>query len=364
MRIPFLVLIVLVLGACQKMGASEHGVVFRKLPPSLGGGIANHVYGPTSVKFMLPWESIYRIDTSVRSIEWGAKGEGMNPLDDDYVHTRAKDGNEVALAVLIQYRVSEDPEKLVRLVREIGTSDEEIEKLVSVVARSDIRTFMSGLETDEFFRNEKKYEGERKIREGMEERLAHYGIIVQNVNLKEHRFERQLPDGQIDQSYQEKINQVQAINEKTKREELRRDTVLAEKKSEYNEAKGEFDRAIAEATGYKSQAVFGGDAYYQSKKNDAEAIRAAGQSEVKGIVEQVNALSGPGGVALLKLEIAKNLLASGSRFVVVDSGKGSDGIAVQKTDMNQLMKQIGVLEGMKGNGKKPSNAEETVSEKE
>jgi SPFH domain / Band 7 family len=347
MKKILLILILVSFTACQKMGASEYGVVFRKLPPSVGGGVGDQVLAPTSVKFLWPWESVYRIDTSVRSIEWGAKGDGTNPRDDDYVHTRARDGNEVALAVLIQYRVSDEPEKLVKLVREVGASDDEIENLVGVVARSDIRTFMSGLETDEFFRNEKKYEGERQILDGMQKRLAHYGIVVQNVNLKEHRFERQLPDGTIDQSYQEKINQVQAINEATKREELRKETILAEKQREYNDEKGEFDRSIAEANGYKNQAVFGGDAYFQAKKNDAEAILAAGQLEVKGIIEQVNALSGPGGAALLKLELAKSLLGSKSRFVLVEGGQGANSVAVQKIDTNQLMQQIGVFEGLK-----------------
>lgn len=351
-----LILVILVLGACQKMGPSEHGVVFRKLPPSLGGGVSNHVYGPTSVKLMWPWESVYRIDTSVRSIEWGPKGDGASHNDDDYVHTRAKDGNEVALAVLVQYRVSDEPDKLVKLVREVGASDDEIENLVAVIALSDIRTYMSTLETDEFFRNEKKYEGEKLVREGMEKRLAHYGIIVQNVNLKEHRFERQLPDGTIDQSYQEKINEVQAINERTKREQLRKDTVLEEKNREYNDAKGEFDRVVAEAMGYKNQAIDAGESYYQAKKNEAEGILAVGQAEVKGIIEQVDALSGPGGAALLKLEIARNLLAGGSRFVLVDNGKGADGIAVQKIDTNQLLQQIGILEGMKDPAKAPEKA--------
>jgi hypothetical protein len=344
-----LVTVLFVLAACQKMGPSEYGVVFRKLPPRLGGGIASNVVPPTNVKLMFPWESVYRIDTSVRTIEWGQKGDPNDPSDDDYVQTRAKDGNEVAQAVVIQYRVSDEPEKLVRLVREIGASDDEIERLVRVVARSDVRRYMSQLETNEFARNEKKYEGERLVREGMAKRLEPYGVIIQNVNLKEHRFERQLPNGNIDSSYQERINEVQAINQQIKREDLRVETVLAEKKREYNDAKGEVERAIAESQGYKNQAVSSGDAYFAAKSNDAQAILAAGQSEVKGIIEQVNALAGPGGVALLKIELAKSLKASDSRFVLVDGGQ--EGINVKKVDTNELMRQIGVFEGLKDDKK-------------
>ncbi len=345
-------ILLLALSACQKMGPSEYGVVFRKLPPSLGGGISKSVVPPTNIKIMYPWESVYRIDTSVRTIEWGQKGNPNDPTDDDYVQTRAKDGNEVAQAVVIQYRVSDDPAKLVSLVRKVGASDQDIEDLVRVIARSDVRTYMSQLETNEFARNEKKYEGERRIRDGMHKRLEAYGVVIQNVNLKEHRFERPLPNGKIDSSYQERINEVQAISQQIKREELRKETVLAEKQREYNDAKGEFDRAIAEATGYKNQAVFSGDAYFEAKKNNAEAVLASGQSEVKGIIEQVNALSGPGGAALLKLELAKSLISSGSRFVLVDNGKGADGIAVQKVDTNELMRQIGVFEALKDEPKK------------
>lgn len=352
MRFAVLLFVLLGTSACQQMGTSEYGVIFRKLPPELGGGVSKNIVEPGQTVFLMPWESIYRFETRVRNLEWGRKPNGEMAID-DFVHTRAKDGNEVALAVKIQYRVNSDPAKLVRLVREVATSDEEVEEIVSVIARSDIRTYMSELNTAEFFRNESKYEGEQRVREGMEKRLGFWGIDIENVNLKEHRFERVLADSSVDRSYQEKINEVQAIDERTKREGLRKETILAEKAREYNEAKGESDRTVAEANGFKQQGQYRGDAYFEAKKNEALAIRASGEAEVKGIVEQISALSGPGGEAILKLEIVRNLLKGDPKFVILNSEQGSSGdVSVRRVDTNELLRQIGAFEALKDEPKK------------
>jgi hypothetical protein len=324
----------------KQMDTTEAGILFRRLPTSLGGGISGKVIRPGEMAVVMPWQQLYRFDTRIKSIEYGAGGDQHDASD--YVHTRALDGNEVALAVKIEYSIGDNIEDLTKLVEGVATSDDEVQDIVSVVSRAEIRTHMNQLKTAQFFDNDMKYKKQEEIREAMKARLSKFGINVRSVNLKEHRFERLLQDGTVDRSYQEKVNEVQARHEQTEREKLRKATVAADKEREYNETQAEVNRMIATADGSKEQATLRGDAYFESKKNEAEGILATGSAEVEGIVQQINALSGPGGEAILKLELGKQLMKSDPKFVLMGDAKGA-GIDVKKTDTNLLFEQLGLM---------------------
>ena len=340
----YLLLLVLLATGCTKMGPTEFGVRFRKLPPSFGGGVGTNLIERGQTVVLWPWDSVYRFDTRVREVEWGFQGADQQA---DYVQTRALDGNEVALAVRVLYSISTDPEKIVKMIREVGTSDEDIESIVTAVGRTYVRTYMNELRTSQFFDNKQKFAGGDRAKEEMHKRLEPWGIVVHSVNLGEHRFERVLRDGTIDASYQEKINEVQTLDEKTKREKLRKATVEADKAREFNDVQAEVNRQVAEAHGYNNQAKLKGDGYYEAKSNESKAILAAGKAEVDGLIEQINALAGPGGEAILKLELVKNLVKSNPKFFVMGSSGGNNSLEVKKVDANDLLKQIGLIEGMK-----------------
>ncbi len=345
-RVFIVLALLLVCSGCKHMGPAEYGVRFRRLPPSFGGGLSKNVVPPGKMVVLWPWDTVYTFDTTMKSMEWGAKGEGTDIDHEDYVHTRALDGNEVALAVKIQYYVSREPEKLITLAKKIATSEEEVAQIVSSVARADIRTQMNYLRTSEFSVNDAKYRGEQQIKEAMTKRLAPFGIVIDSVNLKEHRFERLLPDGTLDHSYQEKINEVQTYDEQTKKEALRKETVENDKQAEYNKTEGDVNQIIAQADGYKDQSKLRGDGYFQAKSNEAQAILAAGTAEVEGITQQINALNGPGGEAILKLELGRQLLKNNPHFIVLGKGSGTSGIDVNKTDTNELLRQVGAFEAL------------------
>jgi len=344
--------LLLLLSACAKMGPTEVGIRFRKLPPSLGGGIGNGLIERGETKILWPWDSVYRFDTQVKEVEWGYHGPNEEA---DYVQTRALDGNEVALSVRIQYSISTDPEKILNMVKQVATSDEEVESLIISVGRSYVRTYMNELHTAQFFDNKQKFEAGERAKEQMQKRMEPWGIIINSLNLGEHRFERIHSDGTIDASYQERINEVQTIDEKTKREKLRKATVEADKAREFNDKQAEVNRQIAEADGYKNQAKLKGDGYFEAKSNEAKAILASGKAEVDGLVEQINALAGPGGEAILKLELVKNLIASDPKFFVMGGSSGKDSLEVKKIDANDLLRQMGVIEAMKDEPQQPKN---------
>jgi hypothetical protein len=354
-KIQTLILIVLfpmVLSGCdllvQEMRPTELGVTFSKLPPFLGGGIKEDIVPQGQYVFLWPWESLYRFDTSIQYISWGGSKRNTGS-DEDFVYTRAADGNEVALALTVQYQVAAEKDKLRHLLQYVSTDVEGVRNLVQVVARAHIRTYMNELKTSEFFNRNARYAAILKAQEAMNERLSPEGISIVKVILDEHRFERLLPDGTIDRNYQEKIDETQKLGQDRERELLRIETVRAQKRQELNETQAKVNREVAEAQGYLEQYKSRGQSYYEARKNEADGILARGKADVEGLVEKIKAFNGPGGEAMLKLEMVKQMLSKNPRFVVMGGGSESakNGIDVRKIDANELLNQIGITEALK-----------------
>jgi hypothetical protein len=335
-KLILIALLALVLCGCQEMKQGEHGVVFSELPGFLGGGVKKKLVEPGEVEIIFPWERLYRIDTTVKYLFWGKQeGEGSH---EDFVETRALDGNEVGLGVTVRYRI--DPKRIHHVVQRVGTSEDSIRKIVEVLARADIRTHMNTLRTADFFSPERRQAAVERVKHALETRLSPEGVIVEDVIYNEHRFERRLGENKIDRSYQEQIDRTQALNEETQQEENKVASVVEQKKREFNEAQGRVNRVIESADGAKRQAILRGDGYLAAKKNEAEQIRTTGLAQVEGLKKQVEALKGPGGQALLKLAIVQQLIANNPKFIVINSGEGGKGnIDLNKIDTNALIEQ-------------------------
>ncbi len=353
-KLLFFSFFTLALTACdngfQRLEAGEYGIKFVKLPPFLGGGVSQTVLEPGEMKFIFPWEELYKLDTTVQTISWSAKGSGSHPNIEDSVQTRTVDGNEVLLGITVQYRV--DPTKVAHIIQyvagEKGQIQNRIHELVAAIARSDIRTHMNTLSTRDFFSQEERQKAIDKLKNAMNARLQPEGIVIEAVVYNGHRFERIKPDG-IDDSYQQKIDQTQATNQETAQEIKRVAVVIEQKKIEYNELLAKVNRIVAEAKGKKEQAQLRGDAYFKSKNLEAERIMTVGMQEIEGLKKRIEALSGPGGEAILKSEIADELSKSKSSFIVINNGAGagSNSIGVNKLDTNDLLKQIGILDALR-----------------
>lgn len=331
----------------KQMGSTEYGILFRKIPTYIGGGIGRNIIPPGKMVWLWPWEEIYRFDTSVKDISWGPKGQSADSSREDFIHTRALDGNEVAIALTVRYKLSTDEEKLKNLARSVALSNEDVAKIVDAITRADVRTYMNELHTSEFLDKEHRYSAVDKVKANVSSRLEAYGITVERINLDDFRFERLLNDGSIDRSYQDKLEEIQRIREDTERENSRIETVKAKKEQELNDVKAQVNRQVAEAEGARAQAESRGVSYLEARRNEAKAILAQGKAEVEGLVLQINALQGPGGKALLKLDIAKELVKSDPRFIVMGEGGSSQGVEVNRTDTNELLRQIGILDGLK-----------------
>lgn len=353
-KISIIISIVLLLSACdsgfQTLDAGEYGVKFAKLPVFAGGGLQSKVIEPGEKTFVMPWEDLYIVDTTIESISWGTRGKGSRPSVEDSVQTRTVDGNEVLLAITVQYYV--DPSKVKHIIKYVAGEknqiNERIRILISSVARADIRTHMNVLSTRDFFSQEQRQIALDRLRKAMNARLNPEGIIIDSVIYNDHRFERVLSDGSVDDSYQQKIDQTQATNQETEQEIKRVSVVVEEKKILFNEEQARVNREIEEAKGRKEQAVLRGDSYFKARSMEAERVRTVGKEEIEGLEKRIEALEGPGGEALLKMEIAEEIIKANPQFFILNQGDGTDNsLGVQRTDTNELLKQIGILEGMK-----------------
>ncbi len=365
-----LLLCTFALSACdtgfQHMGTTEYGVRFRKLPTFMGGGLgsAESVAHPLQTVVVFPWESIRRFDTAPQYLSWGkgmgdaAGGPTTQLVQDEDVYTRAKDGNEAALKLTVRYRIKPDPESLVKLVQNVAETEDDVRNLVIAVVRSEIRSNMNELKTSEFRDDKKRNDTVDEVLQAAQRHLGPLGIEVEAVNLKQYRFVRPLPDGGEDTRYQDRLREIQEMEQDIEGERSRIETVRAKKQKEYSEAESLYNARVSEAKGFKEQSVFQGDSYYTSRSNEAKAIVAEGNAEVAGLTKQIGALSGKGGQAMLRLEVAKQLAKANPRFVAMSQGSGGAAVDLSKTDLNQLIGQLGIVEGLVGQPPRAQNAPE------
>jgi regulator of protease activity HflC (stomatin/prohibitin superfamily) len=353
----------LFLAACdagvQTMGTTEYGVRFRQLPRILGGGVgsAGSVIMPLETGVVMPWEDVYRFDTSPQYLSWGKDmndGGGLfHVVQDEDVHTRARDGNEADLKITARYRIKPDPEALVQLAQEVATSADAIRRIVIATVQADVRSHMNKLRTAEFRDDKKRNDTIDAATRAVREHLTPLGIEIEAITLKEYRFVRSLANDKEDTSYQDRLRDIQEKEQDIEGERSRVETVRAKKQKELLEAQSEYNARIAEAEGFKAQAIFQGDAYFTARSNEAKGILAEGYSEVEGLKKQMAALSGKGGRAMLRLEVAKQLAKGNPKFITLTesggaSGPGSASVGVSRTDINQLIQQLGVVEGLVG----------------
>ena len=97
------------------------------------------------------------------------------------------DGNDIALDVIIAYRV--DPPKAVDILVRVAQSNGELEeKLIRPVSRNITRELFGELKTEDFYVAKKRAEKAEAAKAALNKVLNSYGIIVESVLPKDYRF--------------------------------------------------------------------------------------------------------------------------------------------------------------------------------
>jgi len=244
------------------------------------------------------------------------------------------DGNDISLDVIIAYRI--DKEKAPYIVQNVAEDDRTLrQKVVRTIARSKPRDIFGELTTEEFYVAEKRELQSQRAKDVLQELLGPMGIVVEKVLTKDYRFNPE---------YQKAIEDKKVADQQVQKNRSAQHAAAEEYKRKLEEAKGDVNKMVADADGAYRKSKIEADVYYEQQQLLAEAIKAEGIAEAKGIQEMNKALAGTGGEALVKLRIAEAM--QGKRIMLLPVSEG--GMNLKTTDINQLINTIGIRAMAKG----------------
>jgi regulator of protease activity HflC (stomatin/prohibitin superfamily) len=203
------------------------------------------------------------------------------------------------------------------------------DKIVRTIARSKPRDIFGELTTEEFYVADKRDLQAQRAKDILQKMVGPMGIVVEKVLTKDYRFNKE---------YQKAIEDKKVADQQVQKNRSAQHAALEEYKRKLEEAKGEVNKMIADADGTYRKAKIETDVYFEKQKLLAEAIKAEGIAEAKGIQEMNNALAGSGGEALVKLRIAEAM--QDKRIMLLPVSEG--GMNLKTTDINQLITTMGV----------------------
>ena len=270
----------------------------------LTGGVA--VHQPGGVYLVLPFLNAWNtLPIAQQNLIMNASvDEGDRPVPDD-ITFKTKDGNNIHIDVNVMWRI--DPQQAPTVIARVGHSIEEVkERVVRPVCRSTIRDVFNEITSEQYYHVTTKNEMALRARDLLAAELLPHGVIVDMLQVQQHRF---------DPEYQAAINaQKQAEADVQMLVEQQRNMEV-QKKSELEAKRGLWNKQLEDSIGEAGQARNEADAYYQTKTNQAQALIAAAQADSEGVRKEAEALGKMGGDAYVKMQIAQRL--SQKRVLIV-----------------------------------------------
>ncbi|MCL5125538.1 MAG: SPFH domain-containing protein [Deltaproteobacteria bacterium] len=310
-------------------GATEVGVRTHKLAFFGPNGVEDKVYAPGATYFFLPFINDWNVfDTKLQNLEMTySKTSGDRKAQDDLVF-KTVDGNDISLDVIIAYRI--DANKAPYILQYVAPDDLTLrDKVVRTVARSKPRDIFGELKTESFYVAEAREAQANKAKEALQHILGPMGIIVEKVLTNDYRFNPE---------YTKAIEDKKVADQQVEKNKSAQHAAREQYKRKLEEARGEVNKMVADADGQYLKDKIEADVYQEKQKLIAEAIKTEGVAEAKGIQEMNNALSGPGGEAIVKLRIAEAI--QGKHIMVLPVSEG--GMNLKTTDINRLIETLGV----------------------
>src|SRR5258708_23677833 len=317
-RLP-LALLALPLTACGVTSSTEVGVRTSLLGVLEKRG-EQQVYEPGGVYFFLPVLSAWNVlPISQQNLLMNANpGEGDRPVPDD-ITFKTKDGNNVYIDVNVMWRVDHLTADL-PISRVRPSAGPSKERLMRPISRSVIRDLFNEITSEEYYQVTVKNRVAAKAKEELARQLAPYGILVDMLQVQQHRF---------DHEYQAAINaqkqaeaDVQTLIEQQK-------NMVAQQKSGLEAKRSEWNKQLEDALGHAGRTRNDSDASYHTKSNAATPYMAAAQAEAEAVRKEAEALGKLGGDAYVKMQVAQML--SRKRIVLVP------GTNVSTLDVNKMV---------------------------
>lgn len=310
-------------------GGTEVGVRTRKFSFTGQKGVEDRIYAPGSTYFFLPYINDWHVfDTRLQNLEMTfSQQKGDRRTQDDLIF-KTIDGNDISLDVIIAYRI--DPARAPYILQYVAGNDVLLrDKVVRTVARSKPRDIFGELKTEAFYVAEAREAQSKKAREELQRILGPLGIIVEKVLTNDYRFNA---------DYTKAIEDKKVADQQVEKNRSAQHAAREEYKRKLEEAKGEVNKMIADADGQYLKAKIEADVYMEQQQLLAQAIKAEGIADAKGIQEMNTALSGSGGKAIVKLKIAEAL--QDKHIMLMPTSEG--GMNLKTTDMNRLIETMGI----------------------
>lgn len=310
-------------------GSTEVGVRTIKFSLFKKRGVEDKYYAPGSTYFFLPFVNDWHtFDTKLQNLEMTfQKNRGDRATRDDLLF-KTIDGNDISLDVIIVYKI--DPMKAPYILQHVAKDDETLRgKIVRTVGRSKPRDIFGELKTEEFYVAAKREEQALRAKQVLKDILEPMGILVERVLTKDYQFNAK---------YQKAIEDKKIADQRVEKNKSAQHAAREDYKRRLEEARGEVNKMIAAVDGEFQKAKIEADVYYEKQTLLAEAIRAEGIAEAKGIQEMNRAMESAGGEALVKLRIAEAL--QGKKIVLIPVSEG--GMNLKTTDINRLIETMGI----------------------
>jgi len=315
-------LLVAAAAGCGVTSSTEVGVRTNLLGVVEKRG-AQQVYEPGGVYLVLPLVNAWTVlPISQQNLLMNANpSEGDRPVPDD-ITFKTRDGNNVFIDVNVMWRI--DPRKAGFLVAHVGQSVDEIkERVVRPISRSAIRDLFNEITSEEYYQVTVKNRVAAKAKEQLAKELEPFGVLVDMLQVQQHRF---------DPEYQAAINAQKQAEADVQMLVERQKNAVVQKQSELEARRSDWIQALEAARGAAGRVRNDADGYFQTQTNRAKAVVAEGQAEADGVRKEAEALSKLGGDAYVKMQVAKQF--AGKRILIVP------GSNVSTMDVNGMVRYL------------------------
>lgn len=244
--------------------------------------------------------------------------EGDRPVPDDLTF-KTKDGNNVYIDVNIMWRIN--PERAADVINRVGRSVEEIkERVIRPMSRAAIRDVFNKITSEEYYHVDIKNRVAGEAREELEKELQPFGILVDSLQVQQHRFDPEY-QAAIDAQKQAEAD-VQTLLEQQK-------NIVVQKQSELQAKRAEWNQKLEDARGQAGRIRNEADGYATKRSNEAKALLAQAKAESDATRKEAEALNKLGGDAYVKMQLARQF--SGKHIILVPQSN------VSTMNVNQIM---------------------------
>ncbi len=317
----------LLTGCTATTDATEVGVRTVKLTVIGDRGVKQEPYGPSGTYFFFrPLSQWSVFDVGRQNLEMFRDPKQGDRRSDDSLRFKTVDGNDISVNVTLAWSI--DTSTTPYVLQFVGQDTHEVEnKLIRPVARTMVRDVLNQLTSEAFYQAEKRFTMAEEARGLLNEALNPEGVRVEQVLLGEHQFNT---------TYQQVILDKKAAEQEAARLQSETEAAREEMKRDLEKAKGTVSRALEEAQGEAAKRKLEADAIYYERQRQAEAILSEKQAKAEGLTERARAMSGAGGVSMVKLAVAESL--KGKKIIFIPAGSGVD---LRNTDVNDLLQIYG-----------------------